>query len=197
MNVVIEGSIGEMNRQLLITGPPGIGKTTLIRKVYERLAASGCRLTGFYTAEQRDARGYRVGFEVVKCPEDGTRARLASVEGNGPRVGKYAVDIASFDRVALACLDDLTVEVIVLDEIGKMESLSKGFVAAVDRLLQTANRPLLLATVPVSKGRALPLVQRVLAVDGSRLLEVTKENREQLVDEVFASIRAMQSQSAG
>lgn len=93
-----------MNRQILVTGPPGVGKTTLIRKVCERLAVDGCRLTGFYTAEQRDAKGYRMGFEVVKCPEDGTRGRLASVGGNGPRVGKYAVDVESFDAVALNCL---------------------------------------------------------------------------------------------
>src|SRR6266496_2303557 len=68
--------------RILVTGPPGIGKTTLVRRVVERL--HGKRLTGFYTEELR-GRGGRTGFRIVTL--DGREARLATVGGGGPTAG--------------------------------------------------------------------------------------------------------------
>src|SRR5215470_901552 len=106
---------------LLITGPPGVGKTTVIRVVMSGLA--GARLGGFFTQEMR-SRGVRSGFEVVTF--DGRRAVLAHVDRRGdPRVGKYGVDAGVLETTARTSLSvSPGIDVYLVDEIGKMECLS-------------------------------------------------------------------------
>ncbi|CAL2274259.1 unnamed protein product [Prunus armeniaca] len=90
---------------LLVTGPPGVGKSTLIMRVFETLRASNpnLKIQGFYTSEVR--RGSeRVGFQVVTL--DGRTAPLASTISSPesfrwPNVGKYKVNVASFESLAL------------------------------------------------------------------------------------------------
>jgi nucleoside-triphosphatase len=48
---------------ILITGLPGVGKTTLIRGLATRLAKYDP--AGFYTEEIRDSQGKREGFRIV------------------------------------------------------------------------------------------------------------------------------------
>jgi nucleoside-triphosphatase len=74
---------------LLITGTPGIGKTTVIRRVAERVDAEGLR--GFYTEEIRERRERR-GFRLVSF--DGTERIIANVDyPKRYRVGRYGVDV--------------------------------------------------------------------------------------------------------
>ncbi len=113
---------------LLLTGHPGCGKTTLIRKVVERL---GGKAGGFYTAEIREA-GKRVGFELVTL--EGERAVLSHVRFHSPyRVGQYGVDVEALERVGVAALRKATRSglLVVVDEIGKMELYSTAFREAV------------------------------------------------------------------
>ncbi len=83
-------------RVLLLTGMPGIGKTTIIRRVAERLKDR--RIGGFLTAEIREA-GERQGFRLVAF--DGTARVIAHVGlPKTHRVGKYGVDIGVIDEAA-------------------------------------------------------------------------------------------------
>jgi nucleoside-triphosphatase len=119
---------------LLLTGAPGVGKTTAIRAVAASL--TGRRLGGFVTEEIRES-GARHGFELVTF--DGRRAVMAHVDHPGPaRVGKYGVDVAVVEelaRSALAVRGDI--DVYLVDEIGKMECLSPVFVDAMSALLDS------------------------------------------------------------
>jgi nucleoside-triphosphatase len=119
---------------LLLTGPPGIGKTTLVRRVSEGLHET--RFTGFTTQEIRAGR-QRVGFRLEAF--DGRSMILANVDNRSfHRVGKYGVDIAAFDRLVDSVLGRENVSAVYLiDEIGKMECLSSRFVAAVTTILES------------------------------------------------------------
>ena len=117
---------GTMSAQpkVLLTGRPGIGKTTVIRRFLEltRLAAGG-----FFTQEMLRG-GTRFGFSLNLL--NGTTLVLASVDIRGRwRVGKYGVDVAGFENAAVPEIEKAIAEgrLVVIDEIGKMELFSRRF----------------------------------------------------------------------
>jgi len=135
-----------MRRRILLTGPPGCGKTTVVGKVAEILRDGA---SGFYTEEIRDAKKQRIGFRVVTL--DGKRGELADkISVHGPRVGSYRVNVESFERVALPSLEMEEGRVLIIDEIGKMECFSETFVRRVREIFQ-AGYPVL-AAIPLRGG---------------------------------------------
>ncbi len=166
---------------VLVTGPPGCGKTTLIRKA---VAALGVRAAGFYTEEVRSA-GRREGFALVTL--DGRRATLASVRIRGPhRVSRYGVDVEALERVGLPSLEDARAELLVIDEIGKMELLSGRFREAVLRALD-GGKPVL-ASITLARH---PFADALKSRADVRLIHLTPENREGALDEVVAALSEM------
>lgn len=162
---------------LLITGHPGVGKTTVIRRVAERLDPTGLR--GFYTEEIREA-GERRGFCLVGF--EGTRRIIADLAF--PKrylVGKYGVDIAALGDAATLLLPDHGARVYLIDEIGKMEYLSVPIVAAM--------RSLLASTIPVvatAGARGGGFIAEVKKRPDSDLWEVTCENRDEFPARIMA-----------
>jgi nucleoside-triphosphatase len=164
-------------RILLLTGMPGIGKTTVIRRVAERL--QGIKLGGFYTEELREA-GERTGFRLVDF--DGGALTFAHVGFSAPRVSSYGVDVAALDaRTEILLAPRPDVAVYLVDEIGKMECLSSRFVAAMRCLLASDHR--VVATV-ARKGDGF--IAEAKHWPGTALWEVTHDNRDRLPDEVLA-----------
>ena len=168
--------------KILLTGTPGCGKTTVIRRLLEHLKRPA---TGFFTAEirleEQGGRGSRrVGFAVESL--DGRRAVMSHVEiGGRRRVGRYGVDVAAFEAVVLPSLRPPdTATLVVVDEIGKMECFSDAFVNRVRELMAGSNP--LLGTVPRAGGGFPAEVRRRGDI---RLIEVTHANRESLKRELL------------
>ncbi|XP_061480488.1 cancer-related nucleoside-triphosphatase isoform X1 [Rhineura floridana] len=119
-----------MAKHVFLTGPPGIGKTTLIQKATEILKSSSVPIDGFYTEEVREG-GRRVGFDVVTL--SGRRGVLSRV-GSGPaaarceyRVGQYVVDLTSFEQLALPLLRNYSLlEVLTPSSADRYAFLSQG-----------------------------------------------------------------------
>ena len=167
-------------RHLLLTGAPGVGKSTVVRKVAEALARDGVAIGGFRTGEIRDG-GRRVGFRVTTF--DGREAVLAHIDLAGPqRVGRYGVDVAALDRIVAGALapDGLH----LVDEIGPMECFSPRFKEAVRRLLDSDST--VVATIHRSTSGFVGEVKRRPHVD---LWEVTRANRDAMPARVLTWIR--------
>jgi nucleoside-triphosphatase len=161
---------------LLITGAPGSGKSTAVRRVAERLGAS---ISGFYTEEMR-TRGERRGFQLVAY--DGTEAVTAHVDfPKTIRVSRYGVDVAAIDRAAEAALARRPgVEVYLVDEIGKMECFSERFVERM-RVALDSGVPVI-ATVA---QRGAGFIAKVKARRDCELWKLTRANRDAMPDEIL------------
>ena len=167
---------------LLVMGKPGVGKTTLVERVLDELRGT-LRVAGFTTAEIRSPAGERLGFSIVTV--DGKRGELARLGlPSRVRVGRYGVDVEGFERLALPELGRRDVDLIVIDEIGKMECASGRFRRKVEDALDAPVN--VLATVGIGH---LPFLQAVRARPDVELLTLTERNRDALVTEVCARLR--------
>lgn len=112
----------------IVTGPPGVGKSTLVSRVVLRLKSAGVIVGGCTTGERR-VKGERVGFSI-RDVTNGTQGELASVSRNlGPRVGRYRLNLSDLASVGAKGLSDAAKvsELIVIDELGPMELTSPEF----------------------------------------------------------------------
>jgi nucleoside-triphosphatase len=167
---------------ILISGLPGVGKTTLIRKLVKHLAEHNP--AGFYTEEIRDAQGTREGFRLVTLC--GRQLVLSHIRHPGPyRVSRYGVDVHGFEQL-LAELDlrHAQSRLIMIDEIGKMECFSRKFEEEVTRLMDAPN--VLVATVAL-KGEGF--IRQVKNRPDCRLVTVTRENRDSLVNNLLSEVQ--------
>jgi nucleoside-triphosphatase len=166
--------------KILLEGRPGVGKTTLSNAVVDALAERGVKVGGFTTEEIRE-RGGRVGFAIEAIRGD--REVMAHVDYSGPpRVGKYGVDLEAFERVALPALDERP-EVLVIDELGKMELYSQPLCDAVTAAMQSGGD--VVATV---QATAHPFTDALKSRDDVAVIQVTRANRDELRERVVAEL---------
>jgi len=168
---------------LLITGNPGVGKTTML--IWLAKALADYNPAGFVTQEIRE-RGARTGFLLVSC--SGLRRVLSHVDIESPnRVGKYKIDLAGFEQFLKETrVSEDSAGFVIVDEIGKMECYSPLFRDSVLRLLD-ADQPFI-ATIG-KKGT--PFMERIKKRPDVRLVEVTLQNRESIRNDLLAVTTAM------
>jgi nucleoside-triphosphatase len=166
---------------LLLAGIPGIGKTTVVKRVATSLA--DLNISGFYTEEIRD-RNVRQGFAMVTF--NGDRIVMAHVNYDSAfRVGKYGIDIAVIDKtVQTALVEKGDTDLFIIDEIGKMECFSTLFVQKMKSLMDSG-KPVL-ATIAL---KGTDFIAEVKNRAGTVYWEITKKNRDEMVERAVEWVR--------
>jgi nucleoside-triphosphatase len=162
---------------LLLTGAPGVGKSTIIQRVIAQLPE---RPGGFFTREVR-RNGVRVGFEIVTL--DGETALLATTDAhatfpNQRRLGRFIVNAEAVAQVAVPAMERAAERgaLVIVDEIGPMEIFSERFCDAVRNLLDD-DHCAVFGTIVARPHRFADDVKKHPRV---RLVAVTRENRDEL-----------------
>ena len=171
----------------LVTGPPGVGKTTLVRNVVEALRVPA---SGFYTIERRNKAGERIGFDLVTL--SGVSATLAQIGLKSEHtVGRYGVDLDTLIKVGVPAIQEGvdTGSLVVIDEIGSMELLAPEFQRVVVEAIK--RNTLLLATIMLA---AHPFADELKAQTDAQLFELTEANRDEVRGLVEAELRAATGQ---
>jgi len=164
-------------RLLLLTGSPGVGKTTVLMRLAESLKAKGYSIGGMVSHEVRSC-GARIGFEILDLGS-GKRGWLAHVnQKSGPQVGRYRVNMQDLNGIGAEAIaravEDF--DVVAIDEIGPMELHSEKFKEAVERAVGSGK--LLVGIVHWKvKDR---LIDEVKKREDAEIIAVTQENREKL-----------------
>ncbi len=162
-----------MKSAYLVTGEPGVGKTTLIRQVVSTMRL---RASGFYTEDLRN-RGVREGFRIVTL--DGETALLAATGHPGPlQVSKYGVDLQEFERLGVGALQRALERghVLVADEIGRMQLYSRAFRQTILMALREGHP--LLGTVMSGRN---PYADQIKGHRNVEVLTLTESNRVDLL----------------
>ncbi len=172
-----------MPKNILITGYPRVGKTTIINKIIKELS---CSIGGFYTHEMRE-KGTRIGFYITDF--DGNQMVMASESSNSPyRVNKYGVNIEAFEKIGIPAMERAlqNADLIVIDEIGKMEMFSPKFCDML-RTVFDSEKPLL-ATI---KKTDCELTKEFKLREDVIIFEVTADNRDRISDEITEEVSSL------
>lgn len=165
-----------MTNVYLLTGSPGTGKTTLIKQA---VAKSEAKAGGFYTEEIRSG-GVRQGFRIITLA--GQDAILAYVDTPSHyQVSKYGVDIHNLDNIGVAAIHRAIEEgdIIVIDEIGKMELFSPLFREAVLQAINSGKK--VLGTIMLSPH---PFADEIKRHPKVKIIQVSRANHDQVLREI-------------
>ncbi|NHJ47576.1 MAG: NTPase [Asgard group archaeon] len=157
---------------ILITGYPRTGKTTLVMRFLKQTKK---KCAGFYTEEIRNEQNIRIGFKVVGISTNQTGI-LAHVDVRSSyRVGKYNVNLSDFEKIALLEMKKES-DIVIIDEIGKMELFSESFKNQLMKCLEQGN---VFATITMKGGGKF--VSNIKNRDDIELIELTKSNRNLII----------------
>ena len=171
-------------RVILLTGRPGVGKTTVVNRVHEHYSENGFKIEGLTTREIREG-GVRTGFMITDLAS-GREGWLAKKDLTaGPRVGSYVVVSDDLEKIGVAALERSmsgAADLVIVDEIGPMEMTSISFRNSISRVLNGYRA--VVATVKF--GSRYPEVEEIR--QKSAQWEITKENREAIYRRIIRQV---------
>ena len=165
---------------ILITGDPGVGKTTISLKLFNMLKEH-YKVGGIVSREIRD--NGRIGFEFIDLATN-RKALLASIDGKGPRVGKYYVSLEGCRFAADVLRNTKEYDIVIIDELGPMEFKSREFKDVIRGLLALDKDMI----VSIHKKLRDELIDEYKERADSMII-ISKENRDKIPDEIFRLIK--------
>ncbi|MDH5622980.1 MAG: NTPase [Candidatus Bathyarchaeota archaeon] len=181
-----------MKRLIFVTGPPGVGKTSVLLRSVNGLKNRGYKIGGMISREVREG-GVRVGFEIMDF-STGQRGWLAHInQPTGPKISKYRVNLTDLEAIGVSSILDAirSADMIIVDEIGPMELFSSAFRDAVIQAAES-DKPVL---GTIHFGLRNSLVNSLKKREDAEIFEVTYENRETLhnfiIDKVVQSLQKL------
>jgi len=177
--------VATLKRIILVTGPPGVGKTSVLRRAISDLKTRKYEIGGVICRDVREG-GVRVGFEIMDI-STGTRGWLAHKnQTTGPKVGKYHVNLTDLNVIGAGSILDAikNADVIAVDEIGPMELLSSSFSDALLKAVES-NKPLI---GTIHYRLETPLINTIKIRPDTQIMKVTYDNRENLHREIANQI---------
>ena len=165
---------------ILVTGPPRSGKSTLIEKVVQKISRPA---TGFFTQELRE-KGRRVGFSITTL--QGKTGVLAHQSIRSTfKVGKYGVNLEDLDQIAVpSMLPSTPDQIVVVDEIGRMECFSRLFKETLLKVLSSDN--LVIGSVAIKGDR---FIQSIKQRDDVLLVSITEKTRDAALQLFFEKLQ--------
>ena len=166
-----------MKRIILLTGPPGIGKTTVLCRTIKILKEKGLKIGGMLCSDVREDEA-RVGFELMDL-STGQKGWLAHInQPEGPKINKYKVNLIDLDILGASAIVEAIHrgDVIAVDEVGPMELQSTAFSAALVQALET-NKPMLLT---IHHKLNHPIVEKLKNRPDAEIVRITPHNRKNL-----------------
>jgi len=158
-------------KNILFTGPPGCGKSTIIEKIVQKIDATA---TGFFTKEIQE-KGRRVGFSINTLEQKKGVLAHQRIKSRC-RVGKYGVNLTDIDRIAVpSMIPKSHGQLVVIDEIGKMECFSNLFKKTLETVLDS-DHPVI-GSISIKGDR---FIQKIKKRPDVLLISVTVQNRDKL-----------------
>ena len=164
---------------IVLTGAPGVGKTTALIRVARELKERGVKVGGVVSRELRrtnNNNNMRIGFEFIDLATNDRNVLASIITGNGPKVGKYFVNVAgcrfAAERLTNAVRNS---DVIICDEIGPMEVKSREFIDSVKNLLDVDKK-----VIVVVHQKLQHLLADEFRNKSSLLIKLNLENREKV-----------------
>jgi len=174
----------ELKTAFLLTGRPGIGKTTALVKIIDHLSGAGIMVGGVISRERRVA-GIRCGFELVDILSNRV-GTLADVAGEGPRLGKYHVILQDLEGIGVMALENSLerADVTAIDEVGPMELYSDKFLMAIRKALESP-KPIV---GTIHNNLRHPIIDEIRSRENIEVLDVTYGNRDEIPGEIIKRI---------
>ena len=166
------------SENVLLTGRPGVGKTTVVERLVELAREREAAVRGVFSPEIRED-DERVGFEIADVAT-GRSEVMAHVEYDDPSVGKYGVDVSAVDEIAHEDIAAEDADLVVVDEVAPMQTHSDIFVERVRAALDSET-PVIAV---VQEARETGFVGSVKQRDDATVVRVTKENRDEVPDQL-------------
>lgn len=171
-----------METCFLLTGKPRAGKSTAIKKIFQKVGLE--YFGGFYTEEIRNLTN-RTGFNCVTL--NGEAICIANVDSDSSiRIGRYGIDVEAFENIAIKSVQ-LSIEtkrITVIDEIGFMQMLSAPFEKMIHEVI-SGSQHIIIGTICVDSH---PSIDKIKKLPGIKLYHLNEENRELITETVANDI---------